>query len=252
MTFPITMKELTDMMEVQLKTEEQHEHIRKHGNIEGLCKKLRVNPVVGLSQNNAQDIQERQEQFGRNEIPAKPPKSFVMLMWEAVQDTTLIILIVCAIISLALSFYHDSSSVPDEEYSQIEEPNVEWIEGLAILVAVVVVVFVTAFNDWSKEKQFRGLQSKIDSDHKISVLRDGQIVELPVSEILTGEIVQIFYGHLVPADGIVLESNDLKIDESSLTGETDLIKKSADKRMCFSGNLIKKYSIFKGFEYKTD
>ncbi len=116
-----------------------------------------------------------------------------------------------------------------------EEPNVEWIEGTAILVAVCVVVLVTSFNDWSKEKQFRGLQSKIDSDQKISVLRDGIIIQLPVKEIVVGDICQIFYGHLIPADGLVLESNDLKVEEASLTGEAALIKKSIEKPMLFSG-----------------
>ena len=119
----------------------------------------------------------------------------------------------------------------------VEEPNIEWIEGAAILVAVCVVVLVTAFNDWSKERQFRGLQNKIDSDQTISVLRDGQIRDLPVKDILVGDICQVFYGHTIPADGIIIESNDLKIDESSLTGETDLIKKSVhEKSMVFSGN----------------
>jgi len=98
---------------------------------------------------------------------------------------------------------------------------------------------VTAFNDWSKERQFRGLQNKIDSDQTISVLRDGQIKDLPVKDILVGDICQIFYGHLIPADGIVIESNDLKVDESSLTGETNLIKKSAhEKAMLFSGTHV--------------
>jgi len=160
-------------------------------------------------------------------------------MWEAVQDTTLIILIVSAAVSLVLSFWgHGGSHMKEDHYFHREEPNVEWIEGAAILIAVLVVVFVTSFNDWSKERQFRGLQSKIDSDQRISVIRDGQINELPVKDILVGDICQIFYGHLVPADGIVVESNDLKIDESSLTGETDLIKKSVDKPMLFSGTHV--------------
>ena len=70
---------------------------------------------------------------------------------------------------------------------------------------------VTSFNDWSKERQFRGLQSKIDSDQKMSVIRDGVINQFPVRDILVGDICQIFYGHLIPADGLVIESNDLKM-----------------------------------------
>jgi len=236
--FPIEIKELTDMMQVQLKQNEQQEYLNKHGHFEGIAKKLRTNLTTGLNSKNIEDLNNRRAQFGRNEIPPKPPKAFWMLMWEAVQDTTLIILIICAIISLVLSVVFHSEDKLDEEFAATKEPNVEWIEGLAILVAVVVVVFVTAFNDWSKEKQFRGLQSKIDSDQKISVIRDGQINELPVQEILVGDLCQIFYGHLVPADGLVIESNDLKIDESSMTGETDQIKKSVDRPMLFSGTKV--------------
>lgn len=236
--FPIVIKELTDMMQVQLKPTEQQEYLAKHGHFEGLAKKLRTNLTQGLKSSDTADLEERREAFGKNEIPPKPPKPFYVLMWEALQDTTLIILIVCSIISLVLSVLFHSEAELDEEFAASKEPNVEWIEGVAILVAVMVVVFVTSFNDWSKEKQFRGLQSKIDSSQTISVIRDGNINELPVQEILVGDICQIFYGHLVPADGVVIESNDLKIDESSLTGETDQIKKSINKPMLFSGTKV--------------
>ena len=63
-----------------------------------------------------EDIERRIEVFGSNVIPPKPPKSFLHLVWEALQDVTLIILIVAAIISLGLSFYHSpNSSVSDDE-----------------------------------------------------------------------------------------------------------------------------------------
>jgi P-type Ca2+ transporter type 2B len=116
--FPITKKELTDMMQVQLKADEQQEFLNKHGHIEGICQKLKTNSKTGLSSSNNADLEARVTQYGRNEIPPKPPKSFWFLMWEALQDTTLIILIVCAVISLVLSFYHDSSALPDEEIAQ--------------------------------------------------------------------------------------------------------------------------------------
>jgi len=233
-TFDIQVKELTDMLVPTLKPDDQQAHLAKHGQIEGLAKKLRTNLTTGLQSDNKPDHEARIAKFGKNEIPVKPPKSFFYLMWEAVQDTTLLILIGCALFSLLLALLFHEEVVLDEEYSGAKEPNVEWIEGVAILVAVLVVVLVTAFNDWSKEKQFRGLQTKISSDQKISVIRDGSIIELPVKDILVGDICQIFYGHIVPADGIVIESNDLKIDESSMTGETDHIKKSVNRPMVFS------------------
>lgn len=69
-----------------------------------------------------------------------------------------------------------------------------WIEGAAILLSVVCVVLVTAFNDWSKEKQFRGLQSRIEQEQKFTVVRGGQMIQVKVSEIVVGDIAQVKYG----------------------------------------------------------
>ena len=74
------------------------------------------------------------------------------------------------------------------------ESEAGWIEGVAILGAVAVVVLVTAFNDWRKERQFRGLQSKIEHEHKFATLRDGQVEQVPVRELLVGDICQVKYG----------------------------------------------------------
>lgn len=69
-----------------------------------------------------------------------------------------------------------------------------WIEGAAILGSVAVVVLVTAINDYTKEKQFRGLQNKIEQEQKFAVIRNGQVVEIPVAEIVVGDITQVKYG----------------------------------------------------------
>ncbi|KAJ1350555.1 Plasma membrane calcium-transporting ATPase 3 [Parelaphostrongylus tenuis] len=151
---------------------------------------------------------------------------FFRLAWEALQDITLIILLVSALVSLGLSFYKPPENVGGGHDDSEKEAG--WIEGVAILVAVIVVVLVTALNDWSKEKQFRGLQSKIETEHKFSVIRDGQPIDIVVNELVVGDIARVKYGDLLPADGILIQSNDLKIDESSLTGESDLIRKSFD------------------------
>ncbi len=75
--------------------------------------------------------------------------------------------------------------------------NLEWIEGVAILVAVLVVVFVTAINDWRKERQFRGLQSKIEKDHQASVIRDNHIQQIPVTDLVVGDLCFIKYGKTI-------------------------------------------------------
>jgi len=69
---------------------------------------------------------------------------------------------------------------------------------VAILVAVVVVVLVTAFNDWRKERQFRGLQSKIEHEHKFATLRAGQVQQIAVGDLLVGDICHVKYGPTRP------------------------------------------------------
>ncbi len=79
------------------------------------------------------------------------------------------------------------------------------MEGAAILAAVLLVVLVTALNDWTKERQFRGLQKKLDTDSRFSVLRNSEIVELPLAEIVVGDLAQFKYGNTFPVDGILIQ-----------------------------------------------
>lgn len=80
-----------------------------------------------------------------------------------------------------------AAAVVDED-----EAKYGWIEGLAILISVIVVVLVTAFNDYSKERQFRGLQSRIEGEHKFSVIRQGEVKQISVSDIIVGDICQVY------------------------------------------------------------
>nr|DBA31044.1 TPA: hypothetical protein GDO54_006958 [Pyxicephalus adspersus] len=231
--FGITLQELRALME--LRSTDALQKIQECcGDVYGLCSRLKTSPHEGLN-GNLTDLERRQEVFGKNVIPPKKPKTFLQLVWEALQDVTLIILEIAAIISLGLSFYRppsgDNASICGEASGAIEEEEGEagWIEGGAILVSVVCVVLVTAFNDWSKEKQFRGLQSRIEQEQKFTVVRGSQVIQIPVADIVVGDIAQIKYGDLLPADGVLIQGNDLKIDESSLTGESDHVKKNLVK-----------------------
>lgn len=66
-----------------------------------------------------------------------------------------------------------------------------WIDSVAILGSVVIVVLVTAGNDYAKERQFRGLQNKIAADHYFAVIRGGETIQIPVAEIVVGDICQV-------------------------------------------------------------
>uniref|UniRef100_A0A8C2EYC8 Calcium-transporting ATPase n=1 Tax=Cyprinus carpio TaxID=7962 RepID=A0A8C2EYC8_CYPCA len=241
--FGVTVEELCSLME--LRGAEALQKIQEnYTDTETLCHRLKTSPADGLSDNPA-DLEKRRQVFGMNFIPPKKPKTFLQLVWEALQDVTLIILEIAAIISLGLSFYQPpggeieacgnvSSGAEDEG-----EAEAGWIEGAAILLSVLCVVLVTAFNDWSKEKQFRGLQSRIEQEQRFAVVRNGTVIQIPVAEMVVGDIAQIKYGDLLPADGVLIQGNDLKIDESSLTGESDHVSKSIDKDpMLLSGTHV--------------
>ncbi|CAG5130828.1 unnamed protein product, partial [Candidula unifasciata] len=225
--FGITVEELRNLMEHR--AQEGLDLVNnKYGGVHELCKLLKTSATTGLDES---DLDLRRKVFGSNVIPPKPPKSFLRLVWEALQDVTLIILIVAAIISLGLSFYkppkEDNANIREEDTYEAEQGSFEeaagWIDGLAILVAVVVVVMVTAFNDWSKERQFRGLQNRIEIEHKFATIRRGVVDP----------------SDLLPADGIIIQSNDLKVDESSLTGESDHVKKGENRDpMLLSGTHV--------------
>ncbi|CAD7681355.1 unnamed protein product [Nyctereutes procyonoides] len=230
--FGITLAELRALMELR-STDALRKIQESYGDVSGICSRLKTSPNEGLSGNPA-DIERREAVFGKNFIPPKKPKTFLQLVWEALQDVTLIILEIAAIVSLGLSFYQppegDNALCGEVSVGEEEgEGETGWIEGAAILLSVVCVVLVTAFNDWSKEKQFRGLQSRIEQEQKFTVIRGGQVIQIPVADITVGDIAQVKYGDLLPADGILIQGNDLKIDESSLTGESDHVKKSLDK-----------------------
>ncbi|XP_014635093.1 PREDICTED: plasma membrane calcium-transporting ATPase 2 isoform X3 [Ceratotherium simum simum] len=231
--FGCTMEELRSLMELR-GTEAVVKIKETYGDTEAICRRLRTSPVEGLP-GTAPDLEKRKQIFGQNFIPPKKPKTFLQLVWEALQDVTLIILEIAAIISLGLSFYHppgesnEGCATAQGGAEDEGEAEAGWIEGAAILLSVICVVLVTAFNDWSKEKQFRGLQSRIEQEQKFTVVRAGQVVQIPVAEIVVGDIAQVKYGDLLPADGLLLQGNDLKIDESSLTGESDQVRKSPDK-----------------------
>lgn len=162
---------------------------------------------------------DRKRVYSDNRLPARKPKNIFQLAWMAYNDKVLILLTIAAVISLALGLYQ-TFGVKHEP----GEPKVEWIEGVAIIVAIVIVVVVGAANDWQKERQFVKLNRKKE-DRTIKVIRSGTTREVSVYDIFVGDIVMLEPGDMIPVDGILVQGHGIKCDESSATGESDLLKK---------------------------
>ncbi|KAL8973230.1 MAG: hypothetical protein Q9183_000083 [Haloplaca sp. 2 TL-2023] len=159
---------------------------------------------------------DRRRIFKDNRLPEKKGKSIFELAWLAYNDKMLILLTVAAVVSLALGIYQAVEKVDGE--------SVQWVEGVAIMVAVVIVVVVGAANDWQKERQFVKLNQKKD-DRDVKVIRSGKSREISVHDILVGDVMHLEPGDMIPVDGIFISGHNVKCDESSATGESDLLRK---------------------------
>lgn len=102
-----------------------------------------------------------------------------------------------------------------------------WIEGAAILVAVFVVSFVTAWNDYKREEQFLKLQSYSDAQNNVNVVRDGKRELVNFDELKVGDLVEIIPGMSIPCDAILIRGSGVTTDEAAMTGESDELKKES-------------------------
>lgn len=180
---------------------------------------------------------DRTRVYGRNVLPPKKATPLWRLMWNAYNDKVLILLTVAAVISLALGLYETLGV----DHPEGAPPAVDWIEGVAICAAIIIVVGVGSINDWQKEKAFVRLNEKKE-DREIKVIRSGKAVIVNVHDLLVGDVVNLEPGDLIPVDGIFISGHDLKCDESSATGESDALKKTAGEqvfRMLESGEKAK-------------
>ena len=197
----------------------------EYGGVKEVVRKLQSSVVKGLNGGD-NELAHRRKIFGSNYIPPQPPKSFLGFLIDAFKDTLLIILMIAGLLSLILGVTVE------------EDKSTAWIEGFAIFVAVIIVALVTAVNDHTKEQQFRGLQSKIEGEHTFTVIREGESKAIFNGDIVVGDICQLKYGDMIPADGLIIQHNDLKIDESSLTGESDLVRKGENNPFILSGTRV--------------
>ncbi|OAA51709.1 ATPase, P-type, calcium-transporting, PMCA-type [Metarhizium rileyi] len=161
---------------------------------------------------------DRYRVFRDNRLPVKKGKSLLQLMWITYNDKVLILLSIAAVISLGVGLYQTFGQSHDNE------PAVEWVEGVAIIVAIAIVVIVGSLNDYSKERQFAKLNKK-KQDRNVKVVRSGQTTEISVFDIMVGDVVHLEPGDLVPVDGILIDGFNVKCDESQTTGESDIIRK---------------------------
>jgi len=187
--------------------------LKSYGGVEQLARDLLSDVEVGLTSAEAANPL-RQETYGSNKLVERKGLSYWELVWEKLHDFTLIVLMVAAAVSIVLGIYAEGWESG-------------WVEGVAILVAVVIVVNVASINDLQKDKQFRKLNA-VNNRVQISVLRDGRVQEIFNDDVVVGDVLCVTTGKQIPADGIFISGSNVKMDESKLTGESDHVKKDRD------------------------
>ena len=192
-----------------------------NGNVEPTPKgnEAPAQPPVPSRQDGINNFADRSRVFGVNRLPEKKAKTLLELAWITYNDKILILLTIAAVVSLALGLYQ-TFGAPHEE----GEPRVEWVEGVAIMVAIIIVVVVGTLNDWNMERQFNKLNKKRDA-RTVKVVRSGKSVEISVFDVVVGDVMRIDTGDIIPVDGIFIDGHGVTCDESSATGESDLLKK---------------------------
>eukprot|EP01040_Poterioochromonas_malhamensis_P007392 gene7392-7974_t len=200
-----------DSLNVEQARAENRKALESLGGTDALIKMIGVNLSTGLTHKQVEDLRAR---FGNNEYPETPLDSYLALLFEALTDGTLMILIGAATVSLIIGV--------------LTHPDDGWIEGSAIFIAIFLVSNISAGNDYSKQLQFRALEHSSADDERCSVLREGNIERINPRDLVVGDVLVLQAGDMIPADSIMLDHFNVLSNESSLTGEPDDLKKNAN------------------------
>ena len=187
---------------------------------EEVLKELKTDFKHGLSQ---EQTKERQQKYGKNKLKDKPKENLFVKFIKQFNDFMIIILIIASIISALVS------SIQGEN---------DYIDSIIIIAIVVLNAIMGVVQEAKAEKSIEALQEM--TPPKAKVTRDGVTNEINAEDLVPGDIVTLEAGNYVPADCRMIESFNLKIEESSLTGETEPVLKEAEK-ICKPNVALRRY-----------
>lgn len=179
--------------------------------------------MEGLTTAQANQLQ---EQYGKNELTSQKKESFFRKTLHIISEPMFLLLIVAAII-----------------YFILGEPR----DGAIMLIFVLGIISIDVIQEWKTDKTLNALKD-LSAPH-IKVLRDGREQTIASADLVPGDVMMIYEGVKIPADGVVIKCNDLCVDESSLTGEAEGVwkvsKENAEpskdywrRDYCYAGTLV--------------
>ena len=205
--FDLTIRQIEDLMGLYKERDSNLRDlakIKEYGGSEGIMAKLKTDPKRGIDKKD-----DRENDFGSNKVFVEPVPPFCSYVCEALEDLMVRILIIAAIVQIVLGA------------TLGEDPAKDWIDGLSIIIAILVVTLVGSITNYQKETKFHELNTVQNEGTKYKVIREGKPIEMKSDDILVGDLINIMVGDILPSDLILIEGNGIKMDESSLTGESD-------------------------------
>lgn len=183
---------------------------------------------VGLTKSQ---IEESRKLHGANTLTEIPPDPLWKKILEGFKDPMIMILLVALVIQVVLFFLHQA----------------EWFEPVGILVAILIANGVASVSENQQEGKASALKAEEEAKEMAKVIRDGQLTEIHVSEVVVGDIVYLQAGDKIPADGIIVDG-ELKVDQASLNGETEEADKIATPSEATYDikDLLNKYYAYRG------
>ena len=174
--------------------------------LETITKELRTNVERGL---NEEEVSRRIEKYGKNRLKEKKKESMFIRFIKQFNDFMIIILIIASIVSAVIAYVEGSG---------------DYIDSIIIIAIVIFNAIMGLVQETKAEKSLEALKKLSAPISKVR--RSGKVVEIDSSEVVPGDIVILEAGNYVPADCRIIKSSDLKIEESSLTGENAPVTKN--------------------------
>lgn len=189
--------------------EKNLDELHKFGGTKEIAAILRTDEKNGIC-GGENSFKKRVDEFGSNTYEKAPVRSFMSFLMEAFKDSTIIILLLCALLSLGFGI--KQHGLKEGCY-----------DGGSIVVAVILVLAVSAISNFNQSRQFSKLSSE-SSNIEVEVVRQGRRRSISIFDAVVGDIVCLKTGDHIPADGLFLDGHSMKVDESSMTGESEHVE----------------------------
>ena len=182
----------------------------------------------------AREVAQSRSKYGENVLtpPAKAPLWLQFL--DKFSDPLIIILLIAGALSILISCY---------EYFALGDGPTVFFEPVGIFVAIMLATGLSFYFEYQADKEF-AILNKVNDDEPVEVIRDSNTTQIPRREVVVGDIVIVNTGEEIPADGELMESTLLNVDESTLTGEPMCAKTSVasefDSQATFPSNHVMK------------